>query len=233
MQRRTWNEGIHRVWFWALLALSLAACGGDDSTEEANTAAPTAGGSTSSPPSPGGSAPPSITGSPVKVIAVGERYVFNASATDPDGDRLTFSIIEKPAWLNFSASKGSLIGTPGAADVGIHRGISIQVFDGRNVASLPSFDIDVQAIGSRAMTLSWRAPTENENGSPLMDLAGYEIVYGRQPRMYSHRVKLPNPGVTSYVVSGLVPGAYYFAMAAYNDLDVRSRFSAELAVNIQ
>jgi hypothetical protein len=159
--------------------------------------------------------------------------VFSASATDPDGDPLTFSVIEKPAWLNFSASKGALMGTPRAADVGTHRGITIQVFDGRNVSTLPPFDIEVQAIGSRVMTLSWRAPTENEDGSPLMDLAGYEIVYGRQPRMYSHRVKLPNPGVTNYVVSGLVPGAYYFAMAAYNDLDVRSRFSAELAVTIQ
>jgi hypothetical protein len=164
---------------------------------------------------------------------VGERYSFTPTVNDPDGDRLTFSVAQKPAWLSFNTTKGTLAGTPSAADVATYSGIVVSVSDGQNKATLPPFDIDVPAIGSRVMTLSWRAPTENDDGSPLLDLAGYEIVYGRQPRMYSHRVKLPNPGVTTYVVSGLVPGTYYFAMVAYNGLDVRSRFSAELAVTIQ
>jgi hypothetical protein len=164
---------------------------------------------------------------------VGERYAFTPTASDPDGDRLTFSIAQKPQWLNFNTAKGTLIGTPTAANVATYRGIVISVSDGQNVTRLPPFDINVPAVGPRTVTLSWLPPTENEDGSPLMDLAGYEISYGRQSRMYSSHIDVPNPGVTTYVVSGLVPGAYYFTMVAYNQADVRSRLSAELALNVQ
>jgi hypothetical protein len=164
---------------------------------------------------------------------VGERYEFTPSASDPDGDRLTFSVAQKPAWLNFNMAKGTLTGKPSAADIGTYRGIVLSVSDGQNKTSLPPFDIEVPAIGSRVVTLSWLPPTENEDGSPLTDLAGYEIAYGRQPRLYSSRIDVRNPGVTTYVVSGLVPGAYYFAMFSYTENNVRSRVSAELAINVQ
>jgi hypothetical protein len=174
-----------------------------------------------------------MSGSPPTAIAVGERYAFTPSASDPDGDRLTFSVVQKPDWLTFDTANGTLSGTPSAADVGTYRGLVLSVSDGQNKTILPPFDIEVPAIGSRVITLSWLPPTENEDGSPLMDLAGYEIAYGRQSRTYSSRIDVGNPGVTAYVVSGLVPGAYYFAIVSYNKDSLRSRPSAELAINIK
>jgi hypothetical protein len=221
----------------ALLTLTLAACGGGGSdgggtsAASSDSAPPPSSGSTL-PPS-AASAPPSISGSPPNAIAVGERYEFTPSASDPDGDHLTFSIVQKPDWLTFDTENGTLTGTPSAADVGTYRGVVLSVSDGHSKTILPPFDIDVPAIGSRVVTLSWLIPTENEDGSPLTDLAGYEIAYGRQSRMYSRRIDVANPGVTTYVVSGLVPGVYYFAIISYNETSVRSRFSAELAVNLK
>lgn len=205
-----------------LLTLTLAACGGGGND----------GGGTSNAAS-SGSAPPSISGSPPTAIAVGEHYAFTPSVSDPEGDQLTFSVTQKPAWLTLDAATGTLTGTPSAVDVGTYRGVELSVSDGQNKTILPPFDIEVPAIGSRVVTLSWLPPTQNEDGSPLTDLAGYEIAYGRQSGMYSTRIDVQNPGVTTYVVSGLVPGAYYFAMSSYNKANVRSRTSAELAINIQ
>ncbi|MEP2774657.1 MAG: putative Ig domain-containing protein [Luteolibacter sp.] len=52
---------------------------------------------------------------------------LSATATDPDGDPLTYSKAAGPAWLSV-ASDGTLSGTPGAADVG-HNTFTIQVND--------------------------------------------------------------------------------------------------------
>jgi hypothetical protein len=234
----------------ALLTVTLAACsgsGGGAATQPApvlpplpspgsgvppsSDAAPPPSESTP-PPSPG-SAAPSISGSPPKTIVVTEQYVFTPSASDPDGDRLTFSVAQKPDWLTFNPEDGTLTGTPDEADIGTYRGIVLSVSDGQHEAILPPFDIAVPAIGSRNVTLSWIPPTENEDGSPLTDLAGYEIAYGRQSGMYSSRIDVGNPGVTTYVVSGLVPGEYFFTMLSYNEAKVRSRVSEELAINVQ
>ena len=229
MQRGIGGTRLSRTCLCTILAMAIAACGGDD--DGGDTAASSAPPPGSAPPPP--SAPPSIAGTPPKAVAVGERYAFTPSASDPEGDRLTFSIAQKPGWLKFNTAKGTLIGTPSAADVGTYRGIAVTVSDGRNTTALPLFDIDVPSVGSRVATLDWHPPTENEDGSPLLDLAGYELAYGRQSGLYTHRIDVPNPGITTYVVTGLTPGAYYFAMVAYNEMDVRSRLSGELAIQVQ
>jgi hypothetical protein len=44
---------------------------------------------------------PSISGAPMTSITVGSAYAFVPVATDADGDRLTFSILNRPAWASF------------------------------------------------------------------------------------------------------------------------------------
>ena len=58
-------------------------------------------------------------------------------------------------------------------------------------------------------------PTENTNGTPLTDLAGYTIVYGTSPATMNRWVQLPDIGTTSYVVKGLGQGTWYFAIVSY------------------
>ena len=70
---------------------------------------------------------------------VSEPYAFRPTATDADGDRLTFSIQRKPAWATFDTTDGTLYGTPAATDVGTASNVVIGVSDGQATATLPAF----------------------------------------------------------------------------------------------
>jgi hypothetical protein len=65
-------------------------------------------------------------------------------------------------------------------------------------------------------TLSWTAPTENTNGTPVTDLAGYHIYYGTTEGAWTSTITVLEATETSYVVSGLAPGTYYFTVVAFN-----------------
>jgi len=87
--------------------------------------------------------PPVISGSPATGVNVGSRYSFTPSATDANGDNLTFSISNKPAWASFSTASGRLSGTPAAGNVGSFNNIVISVSDGTASSSLSAFGITV------------------------------------------------------------------------------------------
>jgi hypothetical protein len=71
-------------------------------------------------------------------------------------------------------------------------------------------------------TLSWTAPTRNSDGTPLADLSGYTIYYGTSPSALTQTIQVASPSATSYVVSGLSPGTYYFAVAADTTVETHS-----------
>lgn len=64
-------------------------------------------------------------------------------------------------------------------------------------------------------TLTWTAPTTNEDGSALTDLAGYRIYYGTSETTMTTQIQLANPGLLTYVVPNLTPATWYFNMTAY------------------
>jgi hypothetical protein len=65
-------------------------------------------------------------------------------------------------------------------------------------------------------TLSWTAPTENTDGTPATGLAGYHIYYGTSAGAWTSTITVLEATETSYVVSGLAPGTYYFTVVAFN-----------------
>ncbi len=169
--------------------------------------------------------PPTITGTPSTSITAGTAYTFAPSASDADGDLLTFSIQNKPSWASFSSSTGQLSGTPGAADVGSYGNIRISVTDGAVSTSLASFTITVVALANGSATLSWQAPTQRTDGSPLTNLAGYKIYWGQQQGSYPDEAILDNPGVTTYVIDGLNSGTWYFVVTAFDTNGLESAYS--------
>jgi hypothetical protein len=86
---------------------------------------------------------PSIAGTPATAARVGHAYGFTPSASDPELDPLSFSVVNLPAWADFDEQSGTLSGTPELGDVGDYAGIQISVSDGELEASLPSFAITV------------------------------------------------------------------------------------------
>ncbi len=169
--------------------------------------------------------PPSISGTPPSMAVVGQQWSFVPTASDPDGDNVTFSISNRPSWATFSQSNGSLSGTPQSGDVGVHSNIQITVSDGTNTTDLPAFSVDVSQIATGTATLSWTAPTTNNDGSPLNNLAGFRVYYGTSVGNYPNQVSISNPGLTTTVVDNLAPGTYYFVSTAISSQGVESNFS--------
>lgn len=166
--------------------------------------------------------PPVISGTPASSVLAGQAYSFQPSASDPNGDALTFSISRKPAWATFNASTGRLYGTPASADVGSYTGIVIRVSDGTTTVALTTFTVTVTQVTNGTATISWIPPTQNTDGSPLTDLAGYRIYYGTNATNLAQMVEISNPGLTSYVVQNLTSATWYFSMRAFRSNDTES-----------
>ncbi len=168
---------------------------------------------------------PAISGNPPSQINVGNQYSFTPTASDPDGDELTFSIAGDLPWADINSGTGRLSGTPAEGDVGNYAGITITVTDGTESTLLGPFSITVNAISLGSVTLDWTPPTENEDGSDLSDLDGYKIYWGTTPGSYPNSVTLENEGLTSYVVDNLAPGTYEFVATSFNTARVESAYS--------
>ncbi|BDX07891.1 putative Ig domain-containing protein [Planctobacterium marinum] len=93
-----------------------------------------------------GNVAPTISGIPGTAVTEGASYSFTPSASDINGDLLTFSIDNQPGWTSFDSATGSLTGVPGIADVGTFTGIVISVSDGELSASLTAFSITVNEL---------------------------------------------------------------------------------------
>ena len=77
--------------------------------------------------------------------------------------------------------------------------------------------LGTQARAGEAV-LTWTAPTQNTDGTPLTDLAGFKIYLGQvQGGPYPVSVDIPDPAATTFTVPGLTDGVtYYFVSTAYN-----------------
>lgn len=208
----------------ALSCLMLSAC----LTSGGETGVPAAGGGGGGGGIPTTNSAPIISGNPAPAGTAGQSYSFTPQASDPDGDTLTFSIENAPSWSSFNAQTGSLTGTPQAGDVGQYSNIRISVTDGTLSASMSGFTIDITQVGTLSTTLTWSAPTLNEDNTTLTDLQGYKIYYGRSSGNYTNQIDVNNPGVTTLVVDNLSPDTYYFSATAINSGGEESRFSGEL-----
>lgn len=78
----------------------------------------------------------------------------------------------------------------------------------------------------KSVTLSWDAPTQNADGSPIGPLAGYHIYVGRDTNHLVLRGGITGTKSTSYVVTGLNSGTYCFAVRAYTSSGAESGNSA-------
>jgi hypothetical protein len=175
-------------------------------------------------------APLALQGSPPTHVTAGTRYSFQPSVS-PSTAGVTFSITHKPAWASFNAGTGALSGTPTVGNEGMTASIQITASDGSSTASIGPFAIAVEAPGGSAppptgsATLTWVAPTVNTDGSILNNLVGYRIYYGTSADDMSQEIDVAGATSTSYVVDGLYPGTYYFAVSAYSSAGTESHDS--------
>lgn len=194
------------------LSAALAACGGTGGVEQASSPPPSS--------APSNRAPTISMPASVEVL-VGRAVSVTPTASDPDGQSLTFSVTNKPAWLAFNATTGELSGTPSAADVGSYQNVRVTVSDGAaNSSAQTSITVAQQTVG-RA-TLSWQAPTDRTDGSPLTNLAGFRIYYGTNQNDLRQSVEIRDPGANTWVIDNLTAGTWYFAATAFDATGIES-----------
>jgi hypothetical protein len=234
---------MQRVILLILVVIQLDGCSGGSSSSgspattasaasvSTNTPSPTPSQSSSTPltisgaPAASVSAPPTISGTPAASVALGGTYNFTPVASDSNSKTLSFSIQNKPSWASFNSGTGELSGTPTSADVGSYSNVSIGASDGVLSATLPSFSISVTQIATGSATLSWIPPTTNANGTTLTNLAGYYVHYGTNAASLADTITIANPGISTYVISNLSPGTWFFSVTAFNSSKVDSNFS--------
>jgi hypothetical protein len=168
---------------------------------------------------------PRISGTPPTTGTAGAFWSFQPTASDPDGQTLTFSIDNKPAWATFSTTSGQLQGIPTA---GSWSNVVIRVTDGKLAASLPAFSITAKSAAGTA-TLRWYPPTQNVDGTPISNLTGYQLSYGTASRSYETTLQVTGASVTSAVIEGLASGTWYFAVKAVTADGAVSSFSTEVS----
>ncbi len=204
--------------------LALAGCGGGSEVTNGGGGSSSSGGGGSPPPS-GSNSAPTISGSPTTAAVTGRAWTFTPTATDPNGDRITFEIQNRPAWATFDNATGRLSGTPSAANVGSFANVVISATDGNGRSSLPAFSINVSAIASGTATVAWTAPTTRSDGTALTNLAGYRIYYGVGPNSFDNVIEVNTVGVTNFVVENLSVGTWYFAVSARDSTGAESGLS--------
>ena len=202
-----------------LILFLIVACGGGASTTS----------STNPPPLPPANNAPTISGAAPVLATVGQAYSFTPTASDADGDTLTFQISNQPAWTSFDATSGSLSGTPEIAHIGSTTGVTITASDGTDSASLPPFDITVEAVRLGSAIVSWDIPTTNADGSNLADLAGFFISYGQASGSYTRTVVVNDQTQTSASIEDLEAGTWYFVVLAYDLAGNESAPSTEVS----
>jgi len=173
----------------------------------------------------GTNAPPTISGTPAASVNAGATYNFTPTAADPNHNALTFSIQNKPAWAAFSATSGQLTGTPTASSAGTYANIVISVSDGIASASLAPFAIAVSTASTGTATVNWVPPVNNTDGTALAGLTGYKIYYGKTGSTLAQTIQVANPGLSSYTLSNLTSGTWYFAVTAYTSAGTESALS--------
>jgi hypothetical protein len=198
------------------LLLLLAGCSGADNAVNPRPLSSAAAAATP--------VPVELAGTPPASVTVEDAYRFQPTVTQGNGP-IEFSIQNPPPWASFDTATGVLTGTPTSADVGISGGIVISAANGASAASIGPFMIRVDTAAAPAggtATLMWTAPTQNIDGTALTNLAGYHVHYGMSPSALMQTIDLADETATSYVVSGLSAGTYYFSVDAYNSWGIES-----------
>lgn len=82
-------------------------------------------------------------------------------------------------------------------------------------------------VTSGGVQLSWQAPAERIDGSPLTDLSGYRIYVGTLSKSYYQQIDVNDPTKTQAFLN-LEPGEYFIAMTAVDGDGAESPLSNEV-----
>ena len=128
-----------------------------------------------------GNTPPAFNTPPATEAAADRSYRYAASASDADGDTLTYQLTAAPEFLSIDPASGLITGTPTAGDVGTHRleltaadgfgGIARQAFQLQVWTAIPNRPPIVQSLpqvqAAPGEAYAYQAQAEDPDGDAL------------------------------------------------------------------
>ncbi len=153
-------------------------------------------------------------------IANGTTKQFSATGTYSDDT--TQNLTTVVTWSSSYTSVATISNATGSNGLATAVGAGTTTITAVSGGVSASTTLTVTATTGSA-TLSWNAPTTNTDGTTLTDLAGYKVYYGTSSGNYSTVINVGN--VTTYAISNLAPGTYYFAVTAYDSTGAESSYS--------
>lgn len=91
---------------------------------------------------------------------------------------------------------------------------------------------DCPAAGPTDAVLSWEAPIQNDDNTPLTNLKGFKPYHGSSPSTLAPVVSLNDPSLRCWTMPDLSPGPHYFALMAYTQTE-ESRLSEVVTKTIE
>jgi RHS repeat-associated protein len=86
--------------------------------------------------------PPAFTSKPNLLAILGHPYTYQATAADPDGDPLTFSLLAGPTGMKVDPATGLVTWTPASAAMG-NQAIALRVDDGHGASAEQDYTLAV------------------------------------------------------------------------------------------
>ncbi len=92
----------------------------------------------------------------------------------------------------------------------------------------------VQPAQAKQAQLSWVAPSEREDASPILlsEIAGYRIYFGTKQGSYNNTIEISDSTAMSYVFTKLTTGTYYIVLTTYDTDGRESQYSTEVMVSV-
>lgn len=125
---------------------------------------------------------PVITSIPITQVNEGQSYNYHVTATDSDGDTLTYSLTQKPSWLSINSATGLISGTAPSVNSDTNYNVVVSVSDGKTsvtqsyvltVKNIPVPPIDttkpiITLLGPNPQTIT-RGNSYHEYGATAID----------------------------------------------------------------
>ena len=198
---------IRNTLLCTIATLTLAACGGGSSGSSGAAAASSAD-----------------TDTATAVVAPNVGMIDRSQGVDGSESAASVATVASNT-TSASTAPATAATTPASGAGSSGSGSGVSVGTGTKVTT------PIKTVNGVA-TLDWMPPTENSDGTLLTNLAGYTVYYGTSPNELSQTVKVSNPGLASYTMTGLTSGTWYFAVTSYSADGVESTRTSTVSTTI-
>ncbi|MCC3568788.1 MAG: DUF4114 domain-containing protein [Microcoleus sp. PH2017_31_RDM_U_A] len=127
--------------------------------------------------------PPKFSGTPDVEAVIGKAYVYSATAVDPEGDAITYSLLEKPQGMEIDAETGIVTWNPAAGDIGNHA-VTVRADDGKG--------------GITKLTYTLSAVTQPPNRPPIFTSTPVVDAAVNTPYRYNSDAADPDSDTLTY-----------------------------------